>query len=310
MAGASSDGPLNGALRPGRPADGGAVRATRDAVGDQVPPFSSKPKRPSRPAPGILDLLRHPVLHGLGAAGEVPDARLFHRAGEEAGRGAAARERAADGRALMLVDLGVEAARQRQRAVEDAVEVQAPGVVGRVVVIAAAVPDVAGHRRDADTGVVRAVGGVLEVGDQHAAGRVDPEEVVHVQVGWVSASARPFVISGIALAMPVPVLVPALVPVRLNYSSSVKLWAFSVGAAPKVTYWLDLFSCRPRPAEKWKPRRGLVRGGRAVGRGVHGHDRVVVRRRTADGRRVDQGEASSRVTSAVPPRGGVLAGRV
>ncbi len=65
----------------------------------------------------------------------------------------------------------------------------------------------------------------------------------------VSASARPFEISGIALAMPpVPVLVPAPAPVRLNHSSSVKLWAFSVGAEPKVTYWVDPFSCRPRPA--------------------------------------------------------------
>ena len=39
----------------------------------------------------------------------------------------------------------------------------------------------------------------------------------------VSASARPFVISGIALAMPpVPVLVPTPAPVRRNHSSSVK----------------------------------------------------------------------------------------
>ncbi len=60
----------------------------------------------------------------------------------------------------------------------------------------------------------------------------------------VSASARPFVISGIALAMPpVPVLVPTPVPVRLNHSSRVRFWAFRAGAAPKVTYWLDPLSC-------------------------------------------------------------------
>ena len=69
------------------------------------------------------------------------------------------------------------------------------------------------------------------------------------RLAGVSASARPFEISGIALATPpVPVLVPTPVPVRLNHSSSVRLWALSVGAAPNVTYWLDPFSCRPRPA--------------------------------------------------------------
>ena len=67
----------------------------------------------------------------------------------------------------------------------------------------------------------------------------------------VSASARPLVISGIALAMPpVPVLVPTPAPVRLNHSSRVKLVAPTDGsaAAPKVTYWLVPLSCRPVPA--------------------------------------------------------------
>ena len=40
----------------------------------------------------------------------------------------------------------------------------------------------------------------------------------------VSCSARPFVISGIALATPpLPVLVPTPAPVRRNHSSSVKI---------------------------------------------------------------------------------------
>src|SRR6185295_1534114 len=50
-----------------------------------------------------------------------------------------------------------------------------------------------------------------------------------------SASARPFVSSGIAVTPPVPldVLVPG--PVFLNHNSSVKTCAPSVGAAPNVT---------------------------------------------------------------------------
>jgi hypothetical protein len=56
--------------------------------------------------------------------------------------------------------------------------------------------------------------------------------------------------SGIALAMPpVPVLVPAPVPVRRNQSSTVNVLAFSAGAAPKVTYWLEPLSCTPPFAE-------------------------------------------------------------
>src|SRR5512142_2439106 len=51
-----------------------------------------------------------------------------------------------------------------------------------------------------------------------------------------SASARPFVISGIALAIPpVPVLVPTPAPVPLNQVSSVNRDASKDGAAPKVT---------------------------------------------------------------------------
>src|SRR6266536_2891813 len=60
----------------------------------------------------------------------------------------------------------------------------------------------------------------------------------------VSASARPLVTSGIALARPpAPVLVPTPAPVRLNHVSSVNCVAPSPGAGPKVTYWLDPFSC-------------------------------------------------------------------
>src|SRR4051794_2061163 len=62
-----------------------------------------------------------------------------------------------------------------------------------------------------------------------------------------SASARPLVSSGMALAMPrLPVLVPTPVPVRLNHSSSVNWAVASPGAAPNVTYWVDPFSCTPK----------------------------------------------------------------
>src|SRR6266540_5054800 len=60
-----------------------------------------------------------------------------------------------------------------------------------------------------------------------------------------SASARPFVTSGIALAMPpLPVLVPMPAPVRLNQVSSVNVAAPRPGAAPNVTYWLEPLSWR------------------------------------------------------------------
>ncbi len=64
-----------------------------------------------------------------------------------------------------------------------------------------------------------------------------------------SASARPFVTSGIALAMPpVPVEVPTPAPVRRNHSSSVNCEAPRPAAGPKVTYWLVPFSCSAVPA--------------------------------------------------------------
>src|SRR5215210_548592 len=59
-----------------------------------------------------------------------------------------------------------------------------------------------------------------------------------------SASARPLVTRGTALVIPPePVLVPSPVPVRLNHVSSVNCAAPRPGAAPKVTYWLEPFSC-------------------------------------------------------------------
>src|SRR5215218_3333353 len=61
----------------------------------------------------------------------------------------------------------------------------------------------------------------------------------------VSASARPFVINGIALVIPPdPVPVPTPAPVRLNHVSSVNCAAPSPGAAPNVTYWLVPLSWR------------------------------------------------------------------
>src|SRR5215210_4693341 len=64
------------------------------------------------------------------------------------------------------------------------------------------------------------------------------------RLAGASPSARPLLISGTAEARPpVPVLVPAPAPVRLNQVSSVNWVAPSPGAAPKVTYWLEPFSC-------------------------------------------------------------------
>src|SRR5215211_5695603 len=60
-----------------------------------------------------------------------------------------------------------------------------------------------------------------------------------------SASARPLVISGTALAIPPdPVLVPTPAPVRLNHVSNVNCAAPKPGAAPNVTYWLEPFNWR------------------------------------------------------------------
>ena len=65
----------------------------------------------------------------------------------------------------------------------------------------------------------------------------------------VSASARPFEISGIALTMPpLPVPVPTPAPVRLNHSSRVNTDAPSSvvpAAAPNDTYWFDPLSWTP-----------------------------------------------------------------
>ena len=50
-----------------------------------------------------------------------------------------------------------------------------------------------------------------------------------------SASARPFVTSGIASTPPVPVLVETPALSRLNHVSTVNVAAFRPGAAPNVT---------------------------------------------------------------------------
>src|SRR6188508_717236 len=65
----------------------------------------------------------------------------------------------------------------------------------------------------------------------------------------VSASAPPFVISGIALAMPpVPVVTPTPAPVRLNQVSRVKVVTPRLLALPKVTYWLVPLNWSAAPA--------------------------------------------------------------
>src|SRR5215210_1158859 len=65
----------------------------------------------------------------------------------------------------------------------------------------------------------------------------------------VSASARPFVITGMALAIPpLPVLVPTPPPVHLTHASSVNLAVPSPLADPNVTYWLEPLNVRaPEP---------------------------------------------------------------
>ncbi len=79
--------------------------------------------------------------------------------------------------------LGLECARERKRAIEVAVEVEAPGTGGCVISCRRVVPHIAGHGGHATYRVIRAIGVVLEVGDQHSARRIDAEEPVHVDVG-------------------------------------------------------------------------------------------------------------------------------
>ena len=66
-----------------------------------------------------------------------------------------------------------------------------------------------------------------------------------------SASARPFVTSGIALAMPpVPVRVPTPAPVapEPGLEGEAAARRDRAAALPKVTYWLVPFSCSAVPA--------------------------------------------------------------
>src|SRR4029077_2707215 len=98
-----------------------------------------------------------------GRARDVPDAHLVDVALEEAGRGAVARERAADRGVLGARRLRRERAAERERAIEDAVEIQTPGVSGGVVDRGGVMPDIAGDGRRPAHGVVRAVRAVLEV---------------------------------------------------------------------------------------------------------------------------------------------------
>ena len=112
----------------------------------------------------------------------------------------------------------------------------------------------------------------------------------------VSASARPLVTSGMALAMPpVPVLVAAPAPVRRNHSSTVRLDALSAGAAPKVTYWLVPFEQHGLArGDAGRLRRGARGGGRLVVGEVLGRDHVVVGRARRGGRvRVGRGRAAA-----------------
>jgi hypothetical protein len=69
------------------------------------------------------------------------------------------------------------------------------------------------------------------------------------RLAGVSASPRPLVISGAALASPpVPVDVGVPVPSRRNHVSRVKLWTPRAAALPKVTYWLVPLSWSAVPA--------------------------------------------------------------
>src|SRR6185312_14649148 len=67
------------------------------------------------------------------------------------------------------------------------------------------------------------------------------------RLAGVSCSARPFAISGTALANPpLPVLVPTPVPDRLNHVSRVNCCAPSPAvAAPKSTYCDEPLNCSP-----------------------------------------------------------------
>ena len=101
---------------------------------------------------------------------------------------------------------------------------------------------------------------------------------------------------------PVPVLVPAPAPVRLNHSSSVRFGALSAGAAPNVTYWLvpvELQAVAGRGALRRCAAASFEAAATRCAEASTADDDVVVRR-VVDGRRVDVGRSRS---SAVPLSG-------
>src|SRR6266508_2918722 len=97
-----------------------------------------------------------------------------------------------------------------------------------------------------------------------------------------SASARPLVTRGIALAIPpLPVLVPTPAPVRLNQVSSVNVAAPNPAAGPKVTYWFEPLNWSAVPASAaWAPRKGR-RNDEASARISNRDNQVPLRRRVA-----------------------------
>ena len=145
---------------------------------------------------------------------------------------AGGRQRRAQGGVLEAGRVGLEGAREDERAIEHAVEVELPGAGSGVVGDRGVMPDVAGHDGHAADRVVGS-GGLLVVGHQDAARGIDAQEVVGIdRVRRPSPSPAALVTSGRARAMPpVPVVTPTPAPSRRNQVSSVKLVTFSDGAA-------------------------------------------------------------------------------
>ena len=170
------------------------------------------------------------------SARDVPDADLVDRAVEESRRRAVGVQRAADRR--MLDAVGSWRLTDEQFTFERTVEEELPlrTVVGRGRVIPGAVLD-DGHAADRVIQTGRAAAhSFLEVGDQHVAGAVDPEEVVHVEVAGVALAAtlRDKRNRGGDAAAARGRADP--MPSRRNHASIVNVDAPRPGAGPKVTY--------------------------------------------------------------------------
>src|SRR5436190_12280010 len=156
------------------PGDAAGYRGWRRVAIDRV-------QRPAADQPGCrCDLEREAVPDGLTVARMVPDAGLVDRPPKESGRDAPRVEGGRERRMLDARRLRRDRAWQHDFALERAVEKEPP--VRAVERGRGVTPEAGLDRRDADEGMVipgrRLPRALLEISDQHAVRRADPEEVV------------------------------------------------------------------------------------------------------------------------------------